>query len=220
MRRAKSGLGSGRSSRPIAGRPVDAPAPLAVSGPAAVPVPASAAATPLVPGPGGRTLALTSVRVGAYITDTVLVSLVNWAVWTAILESGILSAGATSSGDGGVGWIAAYAMSMAVSAAYFVTLWSGRRQTLGMRLFRLEVVRAADGGPVGIPAAVARWAVVDIPALVLGSVSVVTITDIPTFILSVAIAYGWPFVLLGSVAFSPTKRGFHDRAARTSVVIR
>jgi uncharacterized RDD family membrane protein YckC len=174
----------------------------------------------VVPGPGGRTLALTSVRVGAYITDTVFVSLVNWVMWTAVLESGLLATGSTSSGDGSVGLIAAYALSMAVSAGYFVTLWSGRRQTLGLRLFRLEVVRADDAGPVSIPAAAVRWAVVDIPALVLGSVNVVTITDIPTFILSVAIAYGWPFVLLGSVAFSPTKRGFHDRAARTSVVIR
>lgn len=220
MPRAKSGLS--RGSQPIKGQPVSAPAPLGAPAPVGVPMPTRKAGPRARPGPAGRFLATTSVRVAAYFTDSVMLSLLAFALWMAVGSATGTEPtdGASTSTGQPVGRLLSLVVSYGMSAAYFITLWSGGRRTLGMRLFRLEVVRATDGGNVGIPAAALRWAVIVVPDVLLGFVDFSILGSGVGELVGFTSAWGWTIVLLLSVHLSATGQGLHDRAAGTSVVTR
>jgi uncharacterized RDD family membrane protein YckC len=81
---------------------------------------------------------------------------------------------------------------VAVAMAYFCGFWVRGGQTVGMRAWRIEVVRA-DGSALGWPRAAARFAALLVAALPAG------------------LGLWWS-------AFDAEKRGWHDRWTGTRVV--
>ena len=81
---------------------------------------------------------------------------------------------------------------LGVSAAYFVISWARGGQTIGMRAWRLRVV-AADGNALPWLRALLRFAV--------------------ALVSLAACALGFLWCLI-----DPTRRGWHDVAARSSVI--
>ena len=81
---------------------------------------------------------------------------------------------------------------LALNAGYFTFYWAGG-QTLAMRWFRLRVVDAQTGGPIGVGRGFTRW---------LG------------YVLSTVVCY----VGLIWAAFDPRKQGWHDKIANTVVI--
>jgi uncharacterized RDD family membrane protein YckC len=107
------------------------------------------------PAPGVR-FAGHGARLIAYIVDTILVGVV---VLLATLVFGVILAGAAASDSAGAaigGSLLWLVVILAVSLAYFPWFWARGGQTPGMKLFRLRVVRDADGGPISGTAAVLR----------------------------------------------------------------
>lgn len=109
-----------------------------------------------------------------------------------------------------------------VLLAYQVGLWTGGRSTVGMRLLGIRVVAVEDGGPVGVRAGLARWAVLEGVNQLLAVVSLVAVAlafgtaDTVITLLSV----GWPLLLLATMVRDDRRQGLHDRIARTYVVRR
>ncbi len=103
-------------------------------------------------------------------------------------------------------------LAILVSAAYFVTFWSGgRRATPGQRIFDIQVGNAFDGKPLTTEQAVRRW---------LGYGEFLRLFAFtPQFVfLSGGLSIVWSIALLISTTTSPTKQGLHDRFAETAVV--
>lgn len=99
---------------------------------------------------------------------------------------------AAAAAFGGV-FILFYLLVLAVSIGYWVYFWGTTGSTLGMRLFRLRVVDAQTGGPIGIPRAIVRW--------------------LMTLVNSWACYIGWIWV-----AFDARKQGWHDKVANSVVL--
>jgi uncharacterized RDD family membrane protein YckC len=79
-----------------------------------------------------------------------------------------------------------------LSAAYFVLSWTRGGQTIGMRAWRLQVVRD-DGSPVDVPRALLRFAVALVSLATLGA------------------GFWWAL-------FDARRRCWHDRAAGTCML--
>lgn len=170
------------------------------------------AATASRVGPGGRYLATTGTRVVGYAADSFLLSIAMALAWQ------VISPALGEDGRSGLSWQwAIVALSVVVDGGYFILLWSGGRQTIGMRLFRIEVVRSRDGAGVPIAVAALRWAVLFIPGFVLGFVDLGPANDLLAYAAGIAVGWAWTIVLLASVILSPTRQGLHDRVAGTSV---
>jgi uncharacterized RDD family membrane protein YckC len=86
-----------------------------------------------------------------------------------------------------------YLLVLVATIGYQVYFWGTSGSTLGMRLFKLQVVDAITGGPIGIPRAVVRW--------------------LMTIVNSWACYIGWIWV-----AFDPRKQGWHDKVANSVVL--
>ncbi|TMC55739.1 MAG: RDD family protein [Chloroflexi bacterium] len=130
------------------------------------------------------------IRTLAYLVDAILLSFVGGAFPYLVIttaSSPPASAGqqATASSGG----------SVLVSLIYFVIFWSwiGGGRTLGMRLFRLRVVRDQNWTPLSVPAALVRW-------------------------LGLWLSFALCFVGVIWVAFDSRHQGWHDKIARTLVV--
>lgn len=136
------------------------------------------------------------IRFVSVIIDGVIVSI---AVFVVEIVLGILigiAARATGSepdfSSGGPLTYLAYFVSFAISIGYFVYGW-GMGSTRGQRFFRLAVVDAETGHPIGFGRAAIRY---------LG------------YILSVLPCY----VGLIWAAFDPKKQGWHDKLANSVVI--
>ena len=79
------------------------------------------------------------------------------------------------------------------SVLYYVYFWGTSGSTLGMRLFRLRVVDANTGGPIGMGRAFIRYLI--------------------TIVNSMACYIGWIWV-----AFDARKQGWHDKVANSVVI--
>ena len=136
------------------------------------------------------------VRFGAYLIDSIIVF-----VATVVVSVGLgillgLLAGATGSvldvSQGGPLTYLSYLISFTISIGYFIYGW-GMGSTRGMRFFRLAVVDAETGQPIGFSRAGVRY---------LGYV----ISVLPCYIGLI-----W-------AAFDPRKQGWHDKIANTLVI--
>lgn len=160
-------------------------------------------------------------RAVAYLVDLFLVSVVTVGLWTLIDRvPGMRPAPLNTPGVGQDPMsLARLVIDHLVLGAYFVALWSGGRSTIGMRLMRIRVVRAADGAAVTLSAAVVRWLVLALPALLL-DVLVRARPDLfgSSLALLGGALFGWPLVIVASVVLDRGRRGLHDRAAGTAVV--
>lgn len=152
---------------------------------------------------GGPTYAGFWIRAAARIVDSLLVGL-PLAIVFVILVAAVGGAASTTTSTpdstqnaaaaafGGV-FLIFYLLALAISVGYWVYFWGTSGSTLGMRLFRLRVVDAQTGGPIGIPRAVVRW--------------------LMTLVNSWACYIGWIWV-----AFDARKQGWHDKVANSVVL--
>jgi uncharacterized RDD family membrane protein YckC len=125
------------------------------------------------------------LRALAFLVDLVLLS----AYWTALLL------GPTRALNGPILAV----LLVAGPLLYFPHAWGRYGTTVGMRLFRLRIVRGSDGARIGYRTAVLRFAAL----LVSGIASIVIV--------------GLVLLALPMVA-DQRRRGIHDRIADTVVV--
>ena len=153
--------------------------------------------------PGGPTYGGFWIRFVARIVDTFIVGIPLSVVGFILLLVVGGAASATSSSSqsqqnaaaaafGGV-FILFYLLAIAVGIGYWVYFWGTTGSTLGMRLFRLRVVDAQTGAPIGIARAIVRW--------------------LMTLVNSWACYIGWIWV-----AFDARKQGWHDKVANSVVL--
>lgn len=130
------------------------------------------------------------VRTIAYLVDAILLSFVGGAFPYLVISTsspGPVSQGQQASTSGGG--------SILVSLIYFVIFWSwiGGGQTLGMRLFRLKVVREQDWKPLSVLTAAVRW-------------------------IGLWLSFVVCFIGVIWVAVDGRHQGWHDKIARTLVI--
>ena len=168
-------------------------------------------------GPAGVALADVPDRVIAYIIDAIILGIVGFIVGTLTLSvlgdnfGGIF--GITVRIHNIVSALATAVIMLAVSAGYFIGMWTRMGgATVGMRVMKLSVRDAASGGPISQSQAITRWLLVAAPF----AVSFVYVWGIIGWLVWLA-ALGFQIYLLVTTAQSPTRQGFHDVQAKTVV---
>jgi uncharacterized RDD family membrane protein YckC len=170
-----------------------------------------------MPGPGGVALADTPDRIIGAVIDFILIGIVGAiiaGVMTGILGEELL---------GGVflvsvkvptliSSLATLALTLVVSGAYFIGMWSRMGgATVGMKVLKLSVRDAASGQVVTQGQAITRWLFLGAPAA-LGSIYGWGIG----LILSVVVLVYYIYLVV-TIAQSPTRQGLHDAQAKTVV---
>ena len=105
------------------------------------------------------------------------------------------------------------AVSIAISASYFIYTWTTMRATVGQKVLGMQVGNQSDGATLTMDQAVKRW-------LALGGIFSLTqaLNPIPLLGLLIGLAsIAWVIFLLITTAQSPTKQGWHDKFAGTIV---
>ena len=125
------------------------------------------------------------IRVVAYIIDLVILGVVGGVI-DAILRA---NPSDPSSGSNGL----ASFINLVIDIAYFAGLWTYMGATLGQRVFKLRVVDANTGQPIGFGKALLRW-------------------------LGLFVSFLVCFVGVIWVAFDGRKQGWADKIAGTLVV--
>jgi uncharacterized RDD family membrane protein YckC len=103
---------------------------------------------------------------------------------------------------------------LAISAGYYIYMWTRMRGTIGQRALGMQVGNAADGATMTTEQAVRRW-------LALGGVFSLAqfLNPLPGIGLLIGLlSFVWVIALLVTTAQSPTKQGLHDQFANTIVV--
>lgn len=147
---------------------------------------------PTGPAPGVR-FAGHGGRLVAYIVDSIILSVVATVIAIAL---GVLTAAFASAGSDALAvlsGIGIFVALFAVSLGYFPWFWARGGATPGMKLFRLRVVRDADGGPIGGGQAILRL--------------------IGFWVSSFVFYLGFIWILIDS-----RRRGWHDLIAGTVVI--
>ena len=103
-------------------------------------------------------------------------------------------------------------LSFGAAALYVIGGVALKGRTIGKALFGLRVVDVATGALPGLPAAVVRWLVPVLPALMVGLLPETGL--LATVRLPLALA---PLAIFAGVLLPPLHRGLHDRAAGTIV---
>ncbi len=143
------------------------------------------------------------IRVVARIVDALILGIPLSVVFLGVaLAGGLLGSAANSSNQnaqsgvalavGGI-FIVFYLLVLVAVIGYQIYFWGTSGSTPGMRLFKLRIVDAVTGGPIGFSRATIRW--------------------LMTLVNSWACYLGWIWV-----AFDPRKQGWHDKVANTVVV--
>jgi uncharacterized RDD family membrane protein YckC len=179
------------------------------------------------PGPAGLFYADVPNRIIAYIIDAIIVGIVG-AILGAILFS-ILGPTQTvrvvpdatqflgfrtETSTNFVSYVAFAVLGLALSAGYFIYMWTAMRGTIGMKALGMQVGNQTDGATITMDQAIRRW-------LALGGVFSLaqTLNGFPLIGLLIALAsLIWVIALLVTTAQSPTKQGLHDQFAGTMVV--
>jgi uncharacterized RDD family membrane protein YckC len=144
------------------------------------------------------------IRLVARLVDAVILGIPITLVLVGLLVAAGAVGSAASSGNqnaqsatglvfGGI-FIVFYLLILVVTIGYQIYFWGTSGSTPGMRLFRLRVVDAVSGGPIGFSRATIRW--------------------LMTLVNTWACYIGWIWV-----AFDPRKQGWHDKVANTVVVV-
>ena len=143
------------------------------------------------------------IRVVARFVDGVIVGIPITVLFflLVVVAGGVTSGTSSSSADtqnaaaAGVTGVVFlfYLIALLGTIAYQVYFWGVSGSTLGMRVFKLRVVDATTGGPIGIGRAFVRW--------------------LMTIVNSLACYVGWIWV-----AFDARKQGWHDKVANSIVI--
>jgi uncharacterized RDD family membrane protein YckC len=170
-------------------------------------------------GPAGMALADIPDRVIAFIIDAIILGIVGFiigTITTSILGDNLLGGifiGTTIKVPSLLSTIVAVALLAAVSAAYFIFMWTRMGATLGMRVMKLRVVDAMTGGPISQGQAINRWLTLGLP-LALYQFYAWSIIGWLIWLASL----GFLIYLLITTAQSANRQGFHDKYSKTSVV--
>ena len=162
-------------------------------------------------------------RAAALLIDAVLLSVAIFLAAAAVsvvlgpaveFDSAADSVSDAVTLDRGVATVDA-AISLVLSAMYFVVFWVRRGATPGQRLLGLAVAGAADGRRLTAPQASIRWLALAGP---LGVAALLTtaIPELSAALIDLAVV-AWLLLLAISVSTSPAKQGLHDRLAGSVV---
>lgn len=177
----------------------------------------SLTSTARLPGPAGLYFADVPNRIMALLIDIIVLSVIGFVL--ASLLGGLVSDPGALDSAGGELDVAAFLvlliLQLAISFAYFGGLWVLASATGGMRLLGLRIGDEVDGRPIGWRAAVVRWLVLGVPAL-LASMAIYVPSTIGVVL--TVLGGAWLLLLLYTIAQSPTKQGLHDRFAHTILV--
>jgi uncharacterized RDD family membrane protein YckC len=148
-------------------------------------------------------------RVVALIIDVIAMLLVFFVVGViAVAIFGANSSATTAS------LLVGNILSYVLWAVYFIYLWVSRRGTFGMTLLGMQIGHEADGRTLTYDQAATRFAVLFGPQIVVGIITAFA----PGLVWLGWVSFIWFFVVLYTMATSPTKQGIHDRYAHTMVV--
>lgn len=182
---------------------------------------ANLTSTAPVPGPAGFVYADVPNRIVAYIIDSIILFIIG--IGTAAIIGGALGGvtniSTTTDGSSieinyGASIVVAL-IGLAISAGYFIFMWSSQRATVGMKVLGLQIGTQDDGRTITTMAAFNRWLIIGIPGILAQFTGYLSAGL--GFILGL-VGIVWLIALLVSIAQSPTKQGYHDRYARTIMV--
>jgi uncharacterized RDD family membrane protein YckC len=177
---------------------------------------------PMPPGPvAGTTIADFLSRVVAWIIDGVILGVVGQVLWLILFR--ILPLG--------IDVLVQAILVAAISAGYFIYMWTTRKQTIGMMVMKLEVVQDGTGAALGQSAAIRRWLYLGLPLALatllsvgggfsffafggLGGLAILlTLASIVAIV-----AFVWELYLAYATSQDPRKQGPHDKAANSVVI--
>jgi uncharacterized RDD family membrane protein YckC len=171
-----------------------------------------------MPGPGGVALADIPDRAIAFVIDAIILGVIGYIIsyiTTQILGEELLGGifGISAKVPTLLSTIVAVALLAAVSAGYFIYTWTRMGgQTVGMKVTKIRVVDGASGGPVSQQQAISRWLYLGLPLALYQFWGWSLIGW-----LIALVAFGFLVYEMITVAQSPTRQGFHDKAANTAV---
>jgi uncharacterized RDD family membrane protein YckC len=166
-------------------------------------------------GPGGVALADAPSRFIAAFIDFLIIGIIGFilnALTTAIFGDSLLGIFATIKVQSLIGAIITVVLLLALSAAYFIYMWTRMNgATLGMRANKLSVRDQATGGPITQNQAITRW-------LFLGAPWAINFLYSWSFGLIISlIVLVYYIYLIVSIAQDPMRQGLHDKQAKTVV---
>jgi uncharacterized RDD family membrane protein YckC len=144
------------------------------------------------------------IRLVARIVDGIIIGIplsVIFGVFV-VLAGGIASTATNTTDQNaqaavGLGLVGAWLLIVILAGigtvVYFVYFWGTSGSTLGMRIFKLRIVDADTGAPIGMARAIVRY--------------------LMSIVNSLACYIGWIWV-----AFDPRKQGWHDKVANSIVL--
>ncbi len=205
--------------------PPQAPGPPPYQAPPPQAPPASAAqpawmqnltSTAPVAGPAGLFYADLPNRIIAYIIDVILLAIVG-AIIGAITGSFLPVVQFDLVNGFHYNYLAAIinaVISGAISAAYFIYMWTAMRGTVGMKVLGMQIGSEKDGATLTMDQAIRRWLAVG------GWITIAqALNPLPLLgILIGLVSLGYVIYLLYTTAQSPTKQGFHDKFVGSMVV--
>jgi uncharacterized RDD family membrane protein YckC len=200
------------------------PTPPPAASPPAAPPPSGWAPPPTaapVVGPAGLVYGDVPNRSIAYIIDIIILAIVNVIIGAVLSAIGLnpwtVDLNATTIGglvtyNPLVGLLLAVIYT-AISAGYFIYLWTTMRATLGQRVLGLQVGNAANGATITSEQGIKRWIALGAPFGIAQALN-----PLPGLGILIGLAaFAWFIALLYTTAVSPTKQGLHDKFAETIV---
>ena len=145
-------------------------------------------------------------RAIAYIIDAIIIGIVTFLIAIIVLAIGVAT--------GFFSALVVSLISLAISAGYFIYLWTRDRATIGMRLLSMQVGNAADGATLTTDQGVRRWLAISAPSIVAQAFAGIAVIG---WVLGLA-AFAWFVFLVYTTATSPTKQGWHDHFVGSAVV--
>jgi uncharacterized RDD family membrane protein YckC len=170
-----------------------------------------------IPGPGGVALADTPNRLIAAVIDFIILGVAGAivaAVTTSILGQDLLGGifGVSVKVPSLVSSLVTVVVMLAISAAYFVGMWTRMGgATVGMKVLKLSVRDASSGQAITQGQAINRWLLLGAPA---------TLSSIYGwgigFILGIVVLVYYIYLVV-TIAQSAKRQGLHDTYAKTVV---
>ncbi len=155
------------------------------------------------------------IRIGAYIIDIIVVSLLFVIIGGIII--GIVG-GIGGFVGGLLSFIFLVAFQAAFTAIYFIYGWTKLRASPGQKVLGLETVNAADGATLTQPQAIKRWLYLFGVFVLLSALQLVVGSGLGS--LFGLVSLGYLIYLLYTTNQSPKRQGYHDVQAQTVVVKR
>jgi uncharacterized RDD family membrane protein YckC len=205
--------------------PPQAPAPPPYQAPPPQGRPATAAqpawmqnltSTAPVAGPAGLFYADLPNRIIAYVIDIILLAIAG-AIVAAITGSFMPVYSFDVVNGFHYNYLAAIINAViggAISAGYFIYMWTAMRGTVGMKVLGMQIGSEKDGATLTMDQAIRRWLAVG------GWITIAqALNPLPLLgILIGLVSLGYVIYLLYTTAQSPTKQGFHDKFVGSMVV--